>query len=1161
MSIEHNLCINSTCKDRHLCVRYSILILFFLLISTPVLYAQDAKVNLSLENASIKQIFESIERQTKYRFSYRDADVLGKESITVSVRNEAVSQLLENILPAQKLQYSLNGNKIIVTPLPQVPVSSTQTINISGIVKDISGEPMIGVTITVPGADGLGTVTDFDGNFYLAQVPENANIQISYIGYQTQLVSAKGSKNKVITLYDDTKLLDEVVIVGFGSQKKVNLTGAVATVSSEVFEGRPVQNAVMALQGMVPGLNITKGTGKLDDTPKIEIRGLTTIDDGSKGSPLILIDGMEGNLNMLNPQDIETVSVLKDAAASSIYGSRAPFGVILVTTKSGSKDKLTVNYNNSFRWSTPTKRPHVVDSYRFATYFNDAAYNGKATGHFSEERLQRIRDYMDGKITTVNIPNPNNPAVWADGYDYANANIDWYEEMYDNWNFSQEHTVSVSGGSEKTQIYASMNYLGSDGMIKVSKDTYDRYATNLKVTTQLTNYLDITYNMKYSRSDFDRPARIGEIDKLGYQTWPVLPVYDDNGYLFSSPSPIIYIREGGRDKTRRDLLSQQLKAIVTPLKGWDIIGEINYSINRTRNHWDLQQVYNHNVAGDIIPNADNTEVYEKSYSNDYMNINVFSTYFRELGNGHNMKIMAGFQNENSMNNEFTAKRNGIIVPGMDVINITSGTSGSGQAISPEVSGYRDEWGVIGFFGRLNYDYKERYLFEVNVRHDGSSRFRRDKRWKTFPSVSVGWNLAREAFWGNLAETISNFKIRGSYGVLGNQNTTSLYPTYVTMPVGTANSGWIIDGKKQNTSNAPKLISSTLTWEMIKSLNIGFDADLLNNRLNVSFDIYQRDTEDMVGPAPELPVILGTEVPKTNNTDLRTRGWELNIRWRDNLTRDLSYNVAFNLSDARTKITNYPNENYKLDTYFTGQRVGDIWGYETIGIAKTQEEMDAHLATLPNGGQTPLGSQWEAGDIMYKDLNGDGVINSGSNSLHDRGDLKVIGNNTPRFRFGLNLGAAWKEFDLGLFFQGVMKRDYWEGSWNFWGWQGDLWRSTAYEEHMDYFRNDPNHYLGQNMNSYYPRPVQGSSKNLKTQTRYLQNAAYIRLKNLQLGYTLPRNLSTKIGISGLRVFVSGENLWIGTSLNKIFDPEALGYGNGGIGYPLSKTFSAGISITL
>lgn len=1142
------------------------LIVFSLNISATV-YSQTTKLSLDVSNQSIKEVLFLIENQSEYRFIYESGKINLDKKVSVREKEQTVEVILNRLFAQEGIKYEITeNNMILINPTEKqhsynsdFQSKSQAKKQITGIVTDKNGEPIIGANVVENGTTN-GTVTDIDGKFSL-KVNDKSVITVSYIGYITKNISITDKLSYVVDLNEDTETLDEVVIVGFGSQKKVNLTGSVATVSSETFEGRPVQNAAMALQGTVPGLNISKGTGRLDESPSINVRGMTTIGKGSNGDPLILIDGMEGDINRLNPQDIENVTILKDAAAASIYGSRAPFGVILVTTKNGQKDQFTVNYNNSFRWSTPTKRPHVVDSYRFATYFNDAAVNGKGTGKFTPERLQRIRDYMDGKISTVNIQDPNNPLVWADGYDYANANVDWYDEFYDKWNFAQEHTATVSGGTEKVQMYASFNYLGQDGMLKVNKDTYDRYATNLKVTSQLNEYLDINYNMKYSKSKSQRPYHIGNLDKLGYQTWPMLPVYDDNGYIYDAPSPMLDLREGGKTTTHNDALSQQLQVKFKPLKGWDIIGEVNYAINRDRYHEDVQKTYNHNVAGNIISNAKDSWVAENSYSGDYMNANIYSTYETAFNNSHNLKVMVGFQSENKQNNKISASRNGISVPGMDVIDITNGTDGSGKTVPPGVSGYRNEWGVIGFFGRLNYDYKGRYLMEVNVRHDGSSRFRADNRWKTFPSVSLGWNVAKEAFWEEYSSLVSTLKVRASYGVLGNQNTSSLYPTYITMPVGTANGSWIINGKKPNTASAPGLISSSLTWETVKSFNVGLDVDMLQNKLNLSFDWYQRKTENMVGPAPELPVILGTGVPTTNNTDLKTKGWELSARWRDRINKDLSYEVGFNISDAQTEILSYPNETFDLGSYYPGQKVGEIWGYETIGIAKTQEEMDAHLATLPNGGQNAIGNQWEAGDIMYKDLNGDGVINKGSNTLNDHGDLKVIGNNTPRFRFGLNLGLTWRNLDVSAFFQGVMKRDYWEGSWNFWGWNGELWRSTAYEQHMDYFRSDAGHFLGQNLDAYYPRPVQDSKKNLETQSRYLQNAAYIRLKNLQLGYALPKNLVNKVKISNLRIFLSGENLWVGSKVKDMFDPEAMGYGNGSIGYPISRTFSTGISITL
>ena len=425
--------------------------------------------------------------------------------------------------------------------------------------------------------------------------------------------------------------------------------------------------------------------------------------------------------------------------------------------------------------------------------------------------------------------------------------------------------------------------------------------------------------------------------------------------------------------------------------------------------------------------------------------------------------------------------------------------------------------------------------------------------------------ARENFFEPINDVIGTLKLRASYGSLGNQNTTNWYQTYQTMSVGSSDGSWLMNGKKPNTATAPGLVSTTLTWETIESYNIGLDWGLLNNRLTGSFDYYIRNTKDMVGNAPELPAILGTAVPVTNNTDLRTSGWELSIGWNDRLSNGLNYSAKFNISDARTKITRYPNNpTNAISTYIEGRYINEIWGYETVGLAKTDEEMQAHLATLPNGGQDALGSDWRAGDIMYADLNGDGKISGGAGTLNDHGDMKVIGNHTPRYLFGLDLNASWKGFDVRVFFQGVMKRDYWQGSTYLFGaasnWQ---WWATGLSQVHDYFRDEntwsvQNGYQSVNTDSYLPRPLY-SDKNQQCQTRYLQNAAYIRLKNLQIGYTIPQNITSKWGIQNVRVFFSGENLWTGTSLADQFDPETISSYSGN-SYPLSKTLSCGINVT-
>lgn len=521
--------------------------------------------------------------------------------------------------------------------------------------------------------------------------------------------------------------------------------------------------------------------------------------------------------------------------------------------------------------------------------------------------------------------------------------------------------------------------------------------------------------------------------------------------------------------------------------------------------------------------------------------------------------MAGFQAENNKWRQLQATALDLISNEVDNINAATGK----QTIDKS---RLTHWATAGFFGRLNYDYKERYLFEVNMRYDGTSRFASDKRWNVFPSFSAGWNIAREKFMEPYSHIVNNLKLRGSWGELGNQNTESLYPYIQLMKFVAAdpNSHWLINNERPNTANAPDLVSALLGWETMRSWNVGFDLGMFNNRLTMSFDFFNRKTIDMVGPAPELPVILGAAVPKVNNADMQSVGWELDLGWQDRI-KDFSYNVHLLLSDDRQKILKYPNPTGNLNTWNAGHYVGEIWGLTTIGIAKTDAEMNEHLASLPNGGQDAIGSKWAAGDIMYKDVNGDGRITEGK-TLSDLGDLTIIGNNSPRYRFGLDMNASWKGFDVRIFLQGVMKRDAWLSDNMFWGANGGMWGSSCFTSHLDYFRpeGDPE---GANLDAYFPRPLSSNyGKNQKTQTGYLQNAAYMRLKNFQIGYTLPNHLTQKVGMSNVRIFFSGENLFTVTGLPDGFDPETISTGYGaswgmqsGKTYPLSRTFSTGISV--
>lgn len=869
---------------------------------------------------------------------------------------------------------------------------------------------------------------------------------------------------------------------------------------------------------------------------------------------------MEGDLNSINPQDIESISVLKDAAASSIYGSRAPFGVVLVTTKSGKSGRAQINYNMNMRYSTPIKMPDMANSYEFVNLFDDAEYNGSGKHLYTDEYRQFVYDFMTGK---------SDDYIWGNGsggkwnYDYSANNVNWLKEYYRNTAPSQEHNVSVSGGSDKMTYYLSANYMTQEGFMRYGTEDYDRYTITAKISAQLTKALKVDYSNRWVRTDYERPTYMNDdfYNHILRRARPVRAVYDPNGYLMSDINYIGVMRDGGRHNEQKDAMAQQLKITVTPLKNWNIIGEMNIKTDNNWNHWEQFVVYSHYKDNPentytALTSANKDQVSEYSLKTTYLNPTVYSNYNFSLKEKHNFTVLGGFQAEIMKYRDMEGARTGLVTTDLPVLNLTT------DADSYTLKGLYKNWKNAGFFGRINYDYNGKYLVEGNLRYDGSSRFRRGNRWILTPSFSLGWNVARENFWEKLADVVEVFKLRVSYGELANQNTTSWYPTYQTLGVTTNGGKWLQNGALTSVASVPGLISTSLSWEKIKNTNIGFDFGALNNRLTGSFDYFWRKTKNMVGPGVELPAILGATVPSTNNTDLTTFGWELSIGWRDKVG-ELGYGVKLNISDNQTRIDKYPNPTNSLSKYMAGELTGDIYGYTTIGIAKTQEEMDAHIASLPKGGQTAIGSKWEAGDIMYADINGDGKIDNGSNTLDDMGDLKKIGNNTPRFRTGITLDAQWKGFDFSMFWQGVLKRDFdpGENSMVFWGTTGSgQWWSTSFKDHMDYFRaEDTASPLGANVNAYYPRPL-FNNKNHKTQTAYLQNAAYMRLKNLQLGYTLPKSLINKIGLQNVRVYVSGENLLTITGLSDTMDPETAGIGKqGGTVYPLSRVYSFGLSV--
>lgn len=887
----------------------------------------------------------------------------------------------------------------------------------------------------------------------------------------------------------------------------------------------------------------------------VNVRGSGTIGVGSSSAVLVLIDGMEGDMNALNPQDIESISVLKDAAASAIYGSRAPFGVILITTKSGKSGKVTVNYNNNIRLGKPRGLPTMLDSKTFAYYFNEVAANDGEGAKFNQDVLNRIEAYQKGEITSGTIANASNRWEYYTG---SNGNTDWFKEFYKSNTTSQEHTISLGGGSEKVNFYTSANYMDQNGLNRYANDNFQRYSLSNKINAKVSDNIDFQSNTRFVREDYDKPVHMNDLFYHNIaRRWPTIPLFDDNGY-YAEPTEINQLLYGGRSNTQKDFLYQQLQLSIRPLKGWNIVGNANYRIVTNNDHSDVLKAYSYDVNNNPFlisvgyNSAGYTAVSEFNQKEQYFSTNIFTDYSFNINEDNQFKFLVGFNSEMNKYRNLSGSRTGLITDNIPTLNTATS--------NPSASGGYGHWATAGFFGRFNYSYQDRYLVKVNGRYDGSSRFPKHLRWNLFPSVSLGWNIANEAFFP-WKEKVSMLKLRGSYGELGNQYTDNWYPFYSIMPTGNNNGNWLIGSQKPNTAGAPGLIASTLTWERVSSWNIGADIQTFGNRMSITAELYQRSTFDMIGPAPDLPAILGTGVPRLNNAEMNSKGFELEIGWKDKIGK-VAYAVRGVLSDDKQTVTKYPNSTGNISNWYDGRRVGEIWGYTTLGIAKTQAEMDAHLSTT----QQAFGTQWYAGDIMYADLNGDGQVNNGANTLLNPGDLTIIGNTQPRYRYSLDLQASYNGFDFRAFFQGVGKRDHFPNGPYFWGAQGGMWQSSGFVENMDFFRDEnsvmvQNGVLGVNTDSYLPRPYFNTGKNQQTQTRYLQNAAYLRLKNAQIGYSLPSELISRIGISKVRFYFSGENLLTFTKMSKVFDPETVGLGgwNDGKTYPFSTVYSFGLNI--
>lgn len=1056
-------------------------------------------------------------------------------------------------------------------PTDEIPQAQEKRI-IQGTVTDAkTGEPVIGASIRIKGVK-QNTITDTEGKFHLSNVPANATLTVSYVGYRQKEIQTGNEVHLSVQLDENTESLNELVVVGYGVQKKVNLTGAVSSVSASDLEHRPVTDVTQSLQGAIPGLLVSNTqAGRPGATGTFTLRGQGNL--SNTANPYVLVDGVEMNLSDVNPNDIESISVLKDAASSAIYGARAAYGVILVTTKKGQDGKSRVSYHGSVGWSAPTVLPDMVNSVDFAHFWNDGVTNTDSPRLYSDEKIDLLQKYINDPSSVdpwFELPKNSNLNPGFDNSELGVGNTNNFKLHYKNWAFKQDHNVSLSGGGKKVNYYVSGGYYDEDGILRYADINYKRYNFLANTTSEITKWLKLKVNVKFVHSDSKTPFGDGGLSEGFYHSLarlrPTHSAIDPNGH-FTEESMIPYLQSGTYTDTRTDRLNLTTGLEVHPLKNWSIFFDYTYklgnqdydALNKAPLIYAADGVTTSKGVRDeldIYPDGKYTRSYAKTR---YQTINLYTNYLFDINEQHHFNLTAGFQEED---NEYSYLKNS--VTGLYSTDNPNVGMGSGDKT---ITDTRNGWATRGFFGRINYDFDGKYLLELDGRYDGSSRFAKGNRWGFFPSVSVGWNITREEFMQPITGVLSNLKLRASYGLLGNQAGAALYTFAATMSPNGSLGNYIFSDGRHIFTNAPGVISPNTTWEKVENKNIGLDFGFFNNTLTGSFDLFQRDTKDMLGPGEDYPDFFGASAPQTNNARMRNRGWELVLNYQGRIGQDITYSIGGSLSDAVSKVTEYANPTGTApgSNWYTGKTVGEIWGYRVDGLIQTQQEADDYNK---NYDLTFLsGKPWTPGDVRYKDLNGDKKINNGTNKLGDMGDVTVIGNTTPRYQYTFNGSISWKGISLSFMFQGIGKRDWDPGqSVYFWG-SGPYAQVTVFKEHMDYWTPE-------NPSAYYPKPYINSAggvtpfsaKNKTTNDRYLQSAAYCRLKNLTVSYDLPATLLRRVGLQKAQVYFSADNLLTFTPLKSMFDPEAIFTSNtytseGGKNYPINKVLSVGVIINL
>lgn len=1131
--------------------------------------ASHAKISLSRTRATLGSVMKEIQAQTGLEFFYNDVVVDTHKKVDLHVTDATLEEVLVTLFDGEVRASVVNG--LIV--LSKAEGQQQDKITVQGTVLDSEGLPVVGAIVVVKDDTSKGSSTDLDGRFRIAGVPTNATLRISYVGMKTAEVAVQGTTPLQIVLQPDSELLDEVVVVGYGTQKKANLIGAVSSVSGESLKDRPATSVGQMLQGQVPNLNVTFASGRPGESTSMNIRGATSIINS--GAPLVLIDGVEGSIDRVNPNDIESISILKDAASAAIYGARAGFGVILVTTKRSKDNQFHITYGGRFSFSKPTVRTDFVttgyDAARIADAFNKADSNSSYTGYTNADYAE-----LEARKNDV-VEDPSRPWVvqGADGRYRYYGNFDWYNYLFD---FSQPtwtHNLSMSGGSEAFNYMVSASMNDKRGIYAINSDKYDTKTFSAKFFAKAASWLDLSAGASLFKSNYKSPGYDFEdgnnFGNLMFHALAFVMPYNPDGsnvytYAPKSNRPAdgvaAMLRQGdGFSQVQKTETVFNLSATAHVIDGLDVVGAASYKrYNKEKTFRQAPFTYSERPEEYKSANSGffQNRLKEINSSNEILVFDLFANYSKVFGS-HNLNVVTGLNHELGHYKNVEASSFNILSSTLNDLNLGTGNKGA--------KGGQHEYALLGFFGRASYDYEGKYLTELNVRYDGTSRFPKDSRWGLFPSIAFGWRISDEPFFAPLRSQVDNLKLRYSIGSLGNQVTDGYRNPYYPFIRRAAikdltDQSYIFNNRRYSYTKLDDPVSGGLTWETIVTQNVGLDLGLFGNRLNLTTDVYNRETRNMLAASMTLPDVYGYSAPLENNGCLRTKGYEVVLSWNDRFTllnKPFSYGVSLSLADSKSVLVKYEGNDTKiLDQNYEGKEWGEIWGFKVEGLYQSDEEVKQRGVD-----QSFINSRFtnKAGDLIFADIDGSKKIDIGKGTLDDHGDLQKIGNRMPRYHYGANIHMSWYGVDFSMFIQGVGKQNLYPGGDNnlFWGPYSRSYISFITKDFEDKV------WTPETPNSYFPRPAANLSRwnnaLARVNDRYLQDLAYCRLKNLTVGYTLPSELTQKVMLQNARIYFSGENLYTFTKLkSEYLDPEQMTRDGNGRVYPFSMTFSFGVDLT-